>query len=123
MSERRFGYRVPLEMFLNEYVEDRLHRCVTANVSETGLYLHGLLSNERKRRNVQLEFELPGTGEVIWAAGQVAYKQVDPYFHGTGVRLTGITGVHARLMRDYVREKRKEQLNELLKLIRQNRYH
>jgi hypothetical protein len=124
MSERRFGYRVPLEIFLNEYVDDRLHRCVSTNFSETGLYVHKLVTPpQRLSGAVQLEFELPGTQEIIWARGEVAYESYDDYFHGTGVRLTGIATLHARLLRDYVREKRKRQLGELLEHIRRNRYH
>ncbi|HJZ87745.1 MAG TPA: PilZ domain-containing protein [Polyangia bacterium] len=124
MSERRFGYRVPLEMFLNEYVHDRLHRCVTTNLSESGLHVHKLITPPQRRpAGVQLEFELPGTGEVIWAKGEVAFEQYDDYFHGTGVRLTGIARLHARLLRDFVREKRNAQLGELLDQIRRNRYH
>jgi hypothetical protein len=124
MSERRFCYRVPLEIFLNEYVNDRLHRCVTTNFSETGLYVHKLITPPRRpNATLQLEFELPGTNEVIWARGEVAYEQTDEYFHGTGVRLTGIPRLHARLLRDYVREKRKHQLRELIAEIRRNRYH
>jgi hypothetical protein len=124
MSDRRFGYRVPLEMFLNEYVHDRLHRCVTSNISESGLFLHKLPSTLRRRPDaLQLEFELPGTGETIWARGEMAYEHQDEMFLGTGVRLTGIANIHARLLRDYVREKRKVQLSSLLEQIRRNRYH
>ena len=127
MSDRRFGYRVPLEMFLNEYVHDRLHRCVTANISETGLFLHKLpaaaVGLRRRPDALQLEFELPGTNEMIWARGELAYEHQDDLFLGTGVRLTGIATLHARLLRDYVREKRKAQLSALLDQIRRNRYH
>ena len=124
MSERRFGCRVPLEMFLNEYVDDRLHRCLTTNVSESGLYVHKLRAlSARRPRPLQLEFELPGTNEIIWARGEVAYEAADPLFHGTGIRLTGIAGLHARLLRDFVRQKRSAQLRSLLDQIRRNRYH
>jgi hypothetical protein len=111
-------------MFLNEYVHDRLHRCVTTNVSESGLFLHKLPSTQRRRpQGLQLEFELPGTGETIWARGEMAYEYRDDLFVGTGVRLTGIAKLHASLLRDYVREKRKLQLSSLLDQIRRNRYH
>ena len=124
MSERRLGYRIPLEMFLNEYVRDRLHRCVSTDISESGLYVHKLITPKPRRPDaLQLEFELPGTGEVIWARGEVAYEQYDEHFHGTGVRLTGIANLHARMLRDYVREKRKALLRDLLDEIRRARYH
>jgi len=111
-------------MFLNEYVRDRLHRCVSTDISESGLYVHKLIApRDRRPQALQLEFELPGTGEVIWARGEVAYEEYDEYFHGTGVRLTGIAHLHARMLRDYVREKRKAQLLDLLDQIRRARFH
>jgi hypothetical protein len=120
--ERRFGHRITTDMFLNEYVRDRLHRCVATNVSETGLHLQKLITPPQRRQGaVQLEFELPGTGELIWARGEVAYEERDPYFHSTGVRLTGIARRHARLLSDYVRERRAAHLRGLLERIRKNR--
>jgi hypothetical protein len=124
MSERRVAPRVSLELFLNEYVQDRLHRCVTTNLSEAGLHIQKLVTPPRRRPDaLQLEFELPGTGETIWARGEVAYEEVDPYFHQTGVRLTGIARLHARLLRDWVLEQRKAKLRQLLDQIRRSRYH
>ena len=78
--ERRLGNRVPLEMFLNEYVADRPHRCLSVNVSETGIYVHKLIQPiRRKSQVVGVEFELPGTNEVIWARGDVCYDTLDDY--------------------------------------------
>jgi hypothetical protein len=120
--DRRYTARVQLEMFLNEYVADRLHRGVATNVSETGLYLESL--PVRRREGVlQLEFQLPGTGETIWARGEVTHQVRDDYFHGAGVRLVGIARLHARLLRDYVVERRREQLRTLLHAVRQGRMH
>lgn len=122
--DRRLGYRVPLEMFLNEYVQDRAHRALTVNISETGIYLNKVITSiSRPTRVVGLEFELPGTGEMIWARGEVCYDSLDDYFHGQGVRITGIPKVHAKMLRDYCIEKRRAQLGELLDRIRRNRYH
>jgi hypothetical protein len=113
-----------MEIYLNEYVGERLHRCVTTNIGENGLFLHKLITPPRRRPDaIQLEFELPGTSETIWARGEVAYENFDPFFHGAGVRLTGIANIHAKLLRDYVREKRVRQLERLLERIRVNRYH
>ncbi len=123
-QDRRLGYRVPLEMFLNEYVQDRAHRALTVNISETGIYLNKVIAPiERTSKVVGLEFELPGTGEMIWARGEIAYDQLDDYFHGQGVRFTGMPKLHARMLRDYCIEKRRAQLGDLLDRIRRSRYH
>lgn len=122
--DRRLGYRVPLEMFLNEYVQDRAHRALTVNVSETGIYVNKVITpTSRPSKVVGLEFELPGTGEMIWARGEICYDSLDDYFHGQGIRFTGIPKIHARLLRDYCIEKRRVQLGSLLDRIRRNRMH
>jgi hypothetical protein len=122
--ERRLGYRVPLQMFLNEYVADSQHRCLTVNVSETGFYVHKLLQPlQRDSRVVGLEFELPGTGEMIWARGEVRYDTMDDYFHGTGIRITGIPRLHEKLLHEYIQEKRRDRLQQMLRHVRLNRRH
>jgi hypothetical protein len=120
-SDRRLGHRVPLEMYMNEYVQERLHRALTVNISETGLYVNKVMkSATRATRTVSLEFELPGTGEIIWARGQIAYDSLDPYFHGEGIRFTAMARCHARLLRDYCAEQRHARLGSLLARIRQS---
>src|SRR5262245_23297209 len=114
-SDRRLGFRVPLQIFLNEYVRDRAHRAMVVNISETGVFMNKVLGQmARPTRVVGLEFELPGTGELIWARGEVCYDTLDNYFHGQGVRFTGMPRVHARMLRDYCIEKRRAQLSGLL---------
>jgi hypothetical protein len=111
-------------MFLNEYVQDRAHRAFSVNISETGMYLNKVIQPmSRQSRVVGLEFELPGTGELVWARGEVAYDSIDEYFHGQGVRFTGMPRAHARMLRDYCVEKRRRQLGDLLDRIRRSRQH
>jgi hypothetical protein len=91
-------------------------------VSPTGLYLNTVKLPPGARpqsRVVALEFELPGTGELIWARGEVCYEHSDPYFHGSGVRFTAMPRVHARLLHDYCVETRRAELASLLQRIRE----
>ncbi len=121
---RRSGFRIPLQLFMNEYVRDNPTRCMAVNLSPTGIYLKGLIQPEpRETKVVGLEFELPGTSELIWARGQVRFDQSDTYFQGSGVEFTGIPQRHSRLVRDYVMGERARQLRKLLALIRRNRMH
>jgi hypothetical protein len=113
---------------MNQYVKDNPRRCMAVNLSPTGIYLNRLLEPEPPTRVLEprvvgLEFELPGTSEVVWARGEVRFDQQDSYFHGTGVELTGIPKRHHRLIRDFVMEERARQLRKLLALIRRNRMH
>jgi hypothetical protein len=135
--ERRDLDRVPVEIFLNQYVDDRLHRAVTANVSPTGLYVNRLLHRRaqlmtRGSRFVQLEFALPGTSDVLWALGEVRHDELElplgraeerALLHGTGIHLVEIARGHAQLLHDFVAERKRQRLQEILALIRHNRYH
>jgi hypothetical protein len=124
-SERRDLERVPLSLFLDEYVGERKHRALTTNVSATGLYMHRVRAGSyRDSRHVQLELKLPGTSDTIWARGEVRYDQLgDEMVHGTGVALTAIARGHQRLLRDYLYEQRRQKLERILELVRANRYH
>src|SRR5690242_17312088 len=86
-GDRRYEQRVPLEMYLNAYVDDRPQRGFTVNLSESGLYLNTI---NRARlpplTRFGLELALPGIAETIWAAGQLCYDAVDDYFYGEGIR-------------------------------------
>jgi hypothetical protein len=128
-SERRDLERVPLEIFLDEYVDDRPHRALTTNLSATGLYMHRVATRRsrffrRQSRHVQLELTLPGTSDSIWARGEIRYDELGlDLVHGTGVALVDMARGHQRLIRDYLYETRKQRLQEILELVRANRYH
>lgn len=119
--DRRTGYRVPLEIFLNQYARDRLVRGLTTNIGPTGMFLQTARaphSQPPATQVVGLEFELPGTGEVIWARGEICYAAADSYALGAGIRFTGMARLHARLLRDFCAEARHQHLNGLLQGIR-----
>lgn len=125
--DRRLGYRVPLEMFLTQYIHERPFRGLTANISDTGLYLETVKAAGPHlgpdNTTVGLEFELPGTNEVIWARGEVCYDRLDHYTLGWGVRFTAMPRIHARLVRDYCIEARHAHLDALLDRIRRPGLH
>jgi c-di-GMP-binding flagellar brake protein YcgR len=120
--DRRLGFRVPLEIFLNQYIRDRPFRALTCNLSDTGVYLHRAESAAgpppAETTVVSLELELPGTGEIVWARGEVCYEQRDAFVRGAGVRFTAMARRHARLIRDFCVESRRSHLAELLERIR-----
>lgn len=128
-AERRDLERVPLSIFLDEYIDDRPHRALTMNLSATGLYMYRAATHRmrlfgRQTRHVQLELTLPGTRDSIWARGEVRYDELGhDMVHGAGVRLVDMARGHQRLVRDYLYEHRRQKLEEILELIRANRYH
>lgn len=121
--DRRLGFRVPLQIFLNKYIKDRPFRALTSNLSETGIYLQVVKTPWMPEEPdasvpVGLEFELPGTGEIIWARGEICFQASDDMVHGAGIRFTAIPTLHARMIRDYCVESRRAHLGELLSRIR-----
>jgi PilZ domain-containing protein len=103
LPDRRYERRVPLEMYLNAYVDDRPHRGFTVNLSESGLYLNTLSRSPLPPQTpVGLELALPGASETIWAAGRLCYDEVDDYFYGEGIRFVAMARRHLRLLHDFL---------------------
>jgi hypothetical protein len=67
------------------------------------------------RRVVQLEIELPGIDEVVWASAEVTHAKLTPlggvtaegqpkFWCSAGLRITAVCSRERRLLRDYVVE-------------------
>ena len=94
-SDRRGDTRVRTEMFLNQYVREQPYRALATNVSPNGLFVQKLaLPRTRHAPSVGLEFELPGTGEIIWARAECRFDSVASDFHLTGLRFTAMAQKH-----------------------------
>src|SRR3954471_6196099 len=90
-AERRYNPRVRVEMFLNQYVRDLPYRALAINISPTGLLVQKLVEPVIHRcRAIGLEFELPGTGEVVWARAEPRFDSLDDDFHTSGLTFTGM---------------------------------
>ena len=121
LSDRRSGYRVPLEIFLDQYIRDRPYRGLTADISPTGVSLRAALPAFPRlcrplqgESTVALEVRLPGIAESIWARGEVCHQTADPLALTRGIRFTAMARAHARLLRDFCIEARREQLGSML---------
>ncbi len=114
-TDRRISHRVPVDMFMTEYVADRPARVFAANISETGIHVaRARAPFERRTRVVQVEFRLPGTTDTIWASAEVCHDALDSYFHTSGLELRAIAGPHRRWLRDYVMGVRVSRLGAML---------
>jgi hypothetical protein len=124
---RRDDRRVPLHCFVTEYVGERAHRALVTNVSEHGIRVQRLLGpGGRHSRVVQIELELPGTQETIWAKGETRHDELEiaPFgpvglgptttLHSSGIHVVALASRHARLMRDYVFELRRRHMRDVL---------
>jgi hypothetical protein len=106
-DDRRLARRVALDMFFNQYIHDRPVRSLAVNVSEHGLAAQRLVERVTQHaRIVGIEFELPGTGEVIWAKAETQFESIDRDFHRAGIRFLAMARRHERLVREFVWDRR-----------------
>jgi c-di-GMP-binding flagellar brake protein YcgR len=120
VQERRLGFRVPFETMVTSYVHDRPVRGIAGDLSDTGLSMSALsLLAPTPGLVVGLELTLPGTTDSIWASGQICYRKDDRLASGLGVRFLAMARSHARTVRDFCIELRRQNLGTILARIRQ----
>ncbi len=103
MSEKRKRIRAPLDVYLNKYVAGVPYMARAADISTEGLSLAHLIEPDHERKRVGLQFQLPGSEEVIYAEGEIVREWLgaeEP--EGSGVRFTLLTERHRRLIDAYV---------------------
>ena len=111
MSDRRKNTRVPLDVYLNKYMRGVPYMAHAADISQEGVSLARLIEPEHDAQRVGLQFQLPGSEEVIYAEGEVVREWVEagatasPIASKTdrsGVRFTLLTQRHRQLIDAYV---------------------
>ena len=76
-----------------------------AQISPSGLRLHRPYRGKQPK-TVQLEFDVPGVDELIWAKGWVCFDRVWRSTEGhllqtTGIEIASAADRHLRLLREY----------------------
>jgi hypothetical protein len=103
MSDKRKNGRVPLD-YLNKYVAGVPYMARTSNISKEGVSLAHLIEPQLNGRRVGLQFQLPGSEEVIYAEGEVVreWASLTKKREGSGIKFTLLTERHKRLIEQYV---------------------
>lgn len=118
MDPRRLAPRVPLDGLCGVVSRDALRHAALLDLSALGLRLERLFDPTLASRVVQLEIELPGTDEIVWARGEVTFAHLSPMggHHPdgqprlrcrAGIRIDRVAGHERRLLRDFVIETRR----------------
>ncbi len=103
MSDKRKKFRAPLDVYLNKYVSGVPYMARAADISTDGVNLAHLIEPQHNRKRVGLQFQLPGTDEVIYAEGEIVREWLgNGATEGSGVRFTLLTERHRRLIEGYV---------------------
>jgi c-di-GMP-binding flagellar brake protein YcgR len=119
MHDRRFGYRIPLEVMFTSYVRDRPVRALSADLSDSGLGLATVAGLAPPPGSVVgVELELPGVADSIWLRGEITHTRPGSLASGLGLRFVAMARAHARTLRDFVVESRRSHLGGLLARIR-----
>jgi hypothetical protein len=118
-NDRRQQVRLPVEICVQQFMAGEAYLGLTRDLSERGLYITAprlVDSAVWYGAPMQLEFALPGTGETIWARGQVCHEDSDGPVsgRGLGIRLIDMAEKHARSLRAYVESVRRARLHNLL---------
>lgn len=103
MSNNRNSKRAPLDIYLNKYMGGVPYMVRTADISSEGISLARLIEPEHPARRVGLQFQLPGSEEVIYAEGEVVREWANTKkAEGAGVRFTLLTERHRKMIDRYV---------------------
>jgi hypothetical protein len=113
LDARRRAPRISVAGFCGVAVDNDLHHASLTNLSTMGLRVEGpYRPADGQRRVLQLEIELPGVDEVLWASAIVTRAVVTPlrtpsdekprFWCRAGLRLDATSRSERRLLHDYV---------------------
>jgi len=102
MSEKRKHQRVPLDIYLNKYVAGVPYMARTSDISREGVALANLIEPDLAGKRVGLQFQLPGSEEVIYAEGEIVREWAEVSEEKSGVRFTLLTERHRRMIEQFV---------------------
>ena len=102
-EEKRVDGRKPLDVYMNKYIGDQPFMVRSADISSTGIYLHKLIEPDLPEGTmVSLEFQLPGSDEVIWARGTVMRECRRWGTDGMGLWFTILPASYRRMIEEYL---------------------
>ena len=104
MNEQRRQPRVPIHIYMNKYVDGVPYMTRSADISCNGIGLAHLLEPKFDKKHVGLQFQLPGSEEIIYAEGEIArdWIQSGRSIPGSYIRFTFLTEQHRKLVEAYV---------------------
>ncbi len=101
-SERRTRLRARLDVFANRFLDGYPYLCRATEISLDGLRLMRLHEPELPPpRFVGLQFQLPGSSDVLTASGEVVFD--DPRSRAVGLRFTHLAPTTKRSIEAFVK--------------------
>jgi hypothetical protein len=115
LDARRRAPRISIDGFCGVVTNDDLRPAAMSNLSTLGLRVERPFDHKAAKSVVQLEIELPGIDEVLWASASVTHAYLTPmpgvtadgqprFWCRAGLRIADTSQRERRLLRDYVIE-------------------
>lgn len=96
----RQNRRIPIDIYLNKMINGVPFLVRTRDLSREGIYVHRVLEPSTPAgAHLALEFQLPGTDEVIWTEAERVHGQAE---RGVGLRFKDLSSRQARLLADFI---------------------
>jgi hypothetical protein len=113
LDARRRAPRISVDGFCGVASDEDLHHASMSNLSTLGLRLERPFDPAKARPIVQLEIELPGLDEVVWASAVVTHAYLTPmpgrradgqprFWCKAGLRIADASRRERQMLRDYV---------------------
>jgi hypothetical protein len=118
VDPRRLAPRVCVDGLCGVVSKRDLRHAALLDLSALGLRIERPFEQASASRLLQLEIELPGIDEVVWARGEVTFAHLSPlgghhpdgqprFWCRAGIRIDRVARHDRRLLRDYVIETRR----------------
>ena len=88
-NERRTNHRVSLDVLANRFLDGYPYLCRATDISSKGIRLRRFNEPSVRSRYVGLQFQLPGSDEVLTASGEVVSS--DEGSQAVGIRFTHLS--------------------------------
>jgi hypothetical protein len=102
-------------MLVDQYERDSNHKmCISFDLSPDGILL--FRRPEAVPKALNLEFELPGQPDSVWARGDVRFCNNFGGFQGLGVAFTAMANGHWNMIQDWTLDQRLNRIRKSLRL-------
>lgn len=119
---RRLGHRITVDGLCGVVTHHDLVPAAMVDLSSMGLRVERPFDPSAASRTVQLEIEVPGLDEIIWARGHVTFAHLSPMggrhadgqprlWCRAGIQIDAAAGRDLRMLREYVIETRRARLS------------
>lgn len=102
MENRRSAKRIPVDIYLNKFIGGVPYLARASDISEDGIYLTQLIEPEDDQKRIGVQFQLPGSNEIIYAEGEIMREGTRGQATGHGIRFTLLAQRHRRMIESFV---------------------